>query len=266
MRAVSTSASSAQKLVFRISRSLSTPKLIPPLGETTMKLKFLTLAMIAAVSSACTQPSWHVINISKAPSVQFENKNVAVMVVNKDGARDKESQLEPHLVAALVRAGHNAKSFPQELAWSYLQLEGLTTDKYSVGAAMQGGGQVEGSAAAVDDLLNRTEKQDEITRYQTLKEFSNLLYTQWSVDYVLLVERYARYTLHARLIDPKTHNTVASAFFDMNREGFSATIAGNALQNNISIQKGPNSPTGNPSDPSVENAAFAETIVKTLRK
>jgi hypothetical protein len=157
----------------------------------------------------------------KAPP---DSTKIAVFVYSEKGVQNQPDELQAYLTTALLARGYKARAIDVELGFAKTQLSGLENGKYAGGEglinALSNGGKLEGELKTFEGLLNRTEKNDEISRYQALEFFLKQLPTSWDYTHLLVVHQMSDFNYASYLINIATHDVINSFVISGNARGF----------------------------------------------
>lgn len=190
--------------------------------------RVLLFVFLAILSFGC-KPVARFSMVGAAPAkVPTDGTKVAVFVYSEKGVQNQPDELQAYLTTALLARGFRARAIDVELGFAKTQLAGLENGKYAGGEglirALSGNGKVEGDLKAFEGLLNRTEKNDEIARYQMLEVFLKQLPNSWDFNYLLVVHQMSDFSYASYFINMATHDVVNSFVISGNARGFRTAL------------------------------------------
>lgn len=192
-------------------------------------MKRTLLLCVAALSFLACKPVARFSMVGAAPvKATPDATKVAVFVYSEAGVKNLPDELQAYLTTALLARGFKARAIDVELGFAKTQLAGLENGKYAGGEgvvrALSGGGKLEGDLKSFDGLLNRTEKNDEIARYQALEAFLKQLPGSWDFTHLLVVHQMSDFSYASYLINVSNHDVINSFVISGNSRGFRTAL------------------------------------------
>jgi hypothetical protein len=192
-------------------------------------MKRTLLLCLAALSLIACKPIARFSMVGAAPvKTTPPDTKVAVFVYSEAGVKNQPDELQAYVTTALLARGYKVRAIDVELGFAKTQLAGLENGKYAGGEgvikALSGGGKLEGDLKSFDGLLNRTEKNDEISRYQTLEAFLKQLPNSWDFTHLLVVHQMSDFSYAAYMINVASHDVINSFVISGNARGFRTAL------------------------------------------